>query len=53
MALELEKIDDDLILFNLRNKFNLKLYKHGNIKLSQIPEQDFINLTESIKKLNY
>ena len=55
MALELEKIDDDLILFDLMNKFNQKIYKFKNAKLSEIPEGDFNNLIESIKKdaINY
>ncbi len=51
MALELEKIDDELIQFDLMNKFNPKIYKFENVQLSQIPEKDFFNLTESIKKL--
>jgi hypothetical protein len=52
MALELEKIDDKIILFHLMNTFNFKFYKHINIELSKIPDEDFSNLTESIKKLN-
>jgi hypothetical protein len=51
MALELEKIDDELIQFDLMNKFNPKIYKFQNVEISQIPEEDFLNLTESIKKL--
>ena len=52
MALELEKINDELILFDLMNKFNPKIYKFENDKLSEMPEKDFNNLIESIKKLN-
>jgi hypothetical protein len=51
VALELEKIDDKIILFNLRNKFNPKIYKFQNAEISQIPEENFFNLTQSIKKL--
>jgi hypothetical protein len=51
VALELEKIDDELIQFDLMNKFNPKIYKFQNVEISQIPEEDFLNLTESIKKL--
>ena len=56
MAIELEKIDlnkkeNENIQFHLgHTTFNPKIYKFENRKLSEIPEEDFNKLIESIKK---
>ena len=57
MSIELEKIDlkkceNKLIQFHLGpTTFNPKIYKFENCKISEILEQDFNNLVESIKNL--
>ena len=50
ICIELEKLNCDLIQFDLKDDFTLKLY-HSNSTLSKIPEIEFKQLIESIKKV--
>ena len=52
IGIELEKLDNEIIEFQLQNKFTLKLYHvKKDCKLSEIPEKQFVELVQSINSL--
>ena len=52
IIIELEKIENELMLFDLGNNFTHKVYKiKKDCRLSDIPEEHFIILIESIQHL--
>ena len=51
IGIELEQLDNDTIKFHLQTNFTLKLYHAKNCKLSDIPQEKFNELVQSINSL--